>query len=182
MAADLCATLGRSVIEPGRKRALPLHSKKFEDYFKSEKRMFEGKAGLEDKVLFFCHCPQLFLDKLDQARGKVGVPKATIVQGDSGQTYTKLCVSRLDLADLEQGHYTRLPGPGLVFMETEPLEGPSRKRRRTKEEGVRGGEQFCDHGVRKMMLVALVHKVKETPYNLVSDVWKTCSIWPECTL
>ena len=147
LAADLCATLGRRVIEPGRKRALPLHNKKFEEYFTSEKRMFKGKAGLEETVLFFCHSPQLFLDALDQARGKVGVPQATLVQGDSGQAYTKLCVSRLDLADLEQDQYTRLPGPGLVFMETEQVEGPCRKRRRTREEGVQGGEQFCDPGV-----------------------------------
>ena len=86
--------------------------------------------------------------------------------GDSGQGYTKLCVSRVNLADLYQTHYTRVPGPGLFFLETEQEESPSKKLRRTREEGVQGGEKFSDWGVRKMMILAIVHKVKETAYNL----------------
>ena len=167
LAADLCAKLGRRVLEPGLKLAQPLHNKKFSKYFKAEKRKFEVKEDkLEEKMLFFCHSPQSFLDALDQEQGKMEVPQATLISGDSGQGYTKLCVSRVNLADLYQTHYTRVPGPGLFFLETEQEESPSKKLRRTREEGVQGGEKFSDWGVRKMMILAIVHKVKETAYNL----------------
>ena len=166
VAADLRAVLGQKVFEPGMKLAVPKHNKKFAEYFTSEKILFEGSDEvLEEKILFFCHSPQLFIDALDKERGKEGVPQATIIQGDSGQGDTKVCMTRIDLADLEQTYYTQLPGAGLVFLETE-IGKESRKRRRTREQEVEGGEHFKDYGVRKMMILALVHKVKESPYNL----------------
>lgn len=44
--------------------------------------------------------------------------------------------------------------------------GTSRKRRRSREDGVEGGELFEDWGARKILLLAVVHKVPENAHNL----------------
>ena len=103
-------------------------------------------------------------------RGKVGVKQITLIQGDSGQGYTKIAVSRVSLEDLEkEENLTRVQGAGLVYQETGEEEDylvRGMKRRRSREEGIFGGEQFEDWGVRKILLLAVVHKVQENAYNL----------------
>ena len=38
--------------------------------------------------------------------------------------------------------------------------------RRTRNEGIGGGKEFTDWGARKMILLAVVHKVPESHYNI----------------
>ena len=56
-------------------------------------------------------------------------------------------------------------GPGLVYQEAEP-DVREAKKRRTREEGVLGGDQFHDCGVRKIFILAIVRKVPESHHNL----------------
>ena len=51
-----------------------------------------------------------FLDAVDRERGRMGVEQAILIQDDTGQGYTKVAVSRLDLQELETERYTRVPG------------------------------------------------------------------------
>ena len=37
-----------------------------------------------------------FLDAVDRERGRTGVEQVKLIQGDTGQGYTKVSVSRLD--------------------------------------------------------------------------------------
>ena len=61
----------------------------------------------------------------------------------------------------------RLSAAGVQFLgEEKQEEGPARKKRRTREEGVGGGQDFKDWGSRKMILIAVVHKVQENYHNL----------------
>ena len=64
----------------------------------------------------------------------------------SGQQWFKLGVSLLHKLDLE--------------------ENQGGKRRRTRAEGIGGGNAFKSYGVRKMQILALVQEVPETYYNL----------------
>ena len=52
--------------------------------------------------------------------------------------------------------------------EDEDTAGPSKIkiRRRTRNEGIGGGKEFTDWGARKMILLAVVHKVPESHYNI----------------
>ena len=51
---------------------------------------------------------------MDRLRGKVGVKQVNLIQGDSGQGYNKIVVSRVTVDDLEKNNMTRIPGGGLV--------------------------------------------------------------------
>ena len=42
----------------------------------------------------------------------------------------------------------------------------TKKKRRTREEGVLGGREFNDWGVRKLLILAIVRKVPESACNL----------------
>ena len=165
--ADLRSKFGQKVVEPGMKLALPIHNKKFAEYFTVEKRSFMDSDGhLQEKNLFYCHSPVQFLKEVDRQRGREGVVQATIVQGDSGQGYTKIAVSRIDMKELEKESCTRIPGAGVDYLEEEEQGGTNRKRRRTREEGIEEGEQFQDWGARKLFILAVVYKVQENAYNL----------------
>ena len=85
-------------MEPGFKAALPVHNKKFAQYFSVEAKYFLNTDNkLEKKYLFFCHSTVEFLDAVDRERGRTGVEQVTLIQGDTGQGYTKVAVSHLDL-------------------------------------------------------------------------------------
>ena len=88
------------------------------------------------------------------------------MQGDSGQGYTKIAVSRIAVGELEEEKYTKIQGAGHVYLETEEEESRGRKRRRSREEGLGGGDQFNDWGARKILVLAVVHKVQENAFNL----------------
>ena len=92
--------------------------------------------------------------------------QVTLIQGDTGQGYTKVAVSRLDLQELETERYTRAPGPGIIYHDSEQQQITRRKRRRLRKEGVEGGEMFQDWGSRKLLVLAIVQKVNENSYNL----------------
>ena len=164
---DLRAKFGKNVVEPGMKVALPIHNKKFARFFTVEKRSFLTSDGvLEEKHLFFCHSPVEFLQEVDRERGRQSMDQITLVQGDSGQGYTKIAVSRLSVKELEDEQYTKIPGAGHVYLETEEEESRRRKRRRSREDGIEGGDQFEDWGARKIFILAVVYKVQENGYNL----------------
>lgn len=164
--ADLRCKFGQKIVKPGLKLALPVHNKKFAGYFTVGKMPFLNSDGeLEEKHLFYCHSPVEFLEEVDRQRGRQGLSQATIIQGDSGQGYTKIAVSRIDMKELEEDCCTRIPGAGVDYLEDE-LEGTSRKRRRSREDGIEDGEQFQDWGARKLFILAVVYKVQENAYNL----------------
>ena len=83
-----------------------------------------------------------FLDAVDRERGRTGVEQVTIIQGDTGQGYTKVAVSHLDLRELETERYTRVPGPGIIYRDSEQEPITGRKRRRLRKEGVEGVKCF----------------------------------------
>ena len=89
----------------------------------------------------------------------------TLVQGDTGQGFLKLAVSRIRVEELERTTYTRVIAPGVVYQETEPGVREAKKRR-TREEGMSGGDQFHDWGARKILILAIVRKVPESHHNL----------------
>ena len=107
-----------------------------------------------------------FLDAVDREIGRRGVEQVTLIQGDTGQGYTKVAVSCLDLRELETKKYTRVPGPGIIYRDSEQQQITGRKRRRFRKEGVEGGEMFQDWGSRKLLVLAIVQKVIENSYNL----------------
>ena len=110
-----------------------------------------------------------FLDAVDRERGRMGVEQVTLIQGDTGQGYTKVAVSHLDLQELETERYTRVPGPSIIYHDSEQQQITRRKRRRLRKEGVEGGEIFQDWGSRKLLVLAIVQKVNENSYNLDSE-------------
>ena len=77
-----------------------------------------------------------------------------------------MAVSQVSLREFENCDYTRIAGPGVVYLESEEKPICGKKRRRTREEGVEGGEQFQDWGARKLLILAIVSKVQENAYNL----------------
>ena len=83
-----------------------------------------------------------FLDAVDRERGRTGVEQVKLIQGDTGQGYTKVAVSRLDLREWETERYTRVPGPGIIYHDSEQQQITGRKRKRLRKEGVEGGEMF----------------------------------------
>ena len=82
---------------------MPIHNKKFERFFTVEKKRFlDSNGDLEEKPLFFCHSPVEFLKEVDKERGRENTEQLTLIQGDSGQGYTKLAVSRISCEELGQ--------------------------------------------------------------------------------
>ena len=174
--ADLRSKWGRKIVEPGLQLALPIHNRKFANFFSVEKKSFMNSDGtLSEKFLFFCHSPEKFLREVDRERGRHGHRQVTLVQGDSRQGYTKLAVSRLSIVELEQEEYTRIPGAGMVYLETEEEVLQKKRKRRSREEGIKGGEQFEDCGARKLLVLAVVYKVPENDYNL-ETIFKASNI------
>ena len=168
--ADLRCKWGKAVVEAGMQKALPEHNRKFSQFYSSKKLPFLTSSDeFEEKTLFFCHSPVELLQEVDRLRGKEGVKQVNLIQGDSGQGYTKIVVSRVSVEELEKENMTRIPGAGLVYMETGE-EGDhmfgGKKKRRSREEGIKEGVQFEDWGVRRMIPLAVVHKVTENAHNL----------------
>ena len=93
------------------------------------------------KHLYYCHSPLQFLAAVDRERGREGVEQITLVQGDTGQGFLKLAVSRIRVEELERTSYTRVIAPGVVYQETEPGVREAKKRT-TREEGMSGGDQL----------------------------------------
>ena len=54
----------------------------------------------------------------------------------------------------------------VVLKEEDEEEENKKKKRRSWDKGLEGGEQFQDWGARKILLLAVVHKVQENGYNL----------------
>lgn len=168
--ADIRCKWGKSAVQAGMQKLLPDHNRKFSRFFSAKKLPFLSSADeIEEKTLFFCHSPVDFLEEVDRLRGKLGVEQVNLIQGDSGQGYTKIVVSRVSVEDLKEEKFTRIPGAGLEYLEKEEgdLVIHGKKKRRAREDGIDGGgEQFEDWGVRKMLPLAVVHKVKENAHNL----------------
>ena len=116
--ADLRCKWGKNVVEAGMQKALPEHNRKFSQFFSAKKLPFLTSTDeIQEKTLFFCHSTVEFLKEVDRVRGRVGVKQVNLIQGDSGQGYTKIVVSRVSVEDLEKEDMTRIPGAGLVYLE-----------------------------------------------------------------
>ena len=97
-----------------------------------------------------------------------------IIQGDTGQNYLKLGLNCTKKSNLENKIENHIPSAGFEFKQEQVNEHgdedgePSKKKvkRGNREEGISGAPQFRDWGARKMMLLAVVHKVPENHHNL----------------
>ena len=65
-----------------------------------------------------------------------------LLQGDTGQAWTKIAIGQIRKEDLEMVLGVHLQAAGVQFLEE--CKEPIKKRRRTHEEGVGGGRQFTD--------------------------------------
>ena len=101
------------------------------------------KEKIVPKHIYFCHSIIEFLATVDRERGWEGEEQEILIQGDTGQGFLKLAVSKLRVVELEKSVYTRHMDPGLVYQETE-VSSKVKKKRRTQDVGVSGGEQFQD--------------------------------------
>ena len=167
LVADLRSKWGRKVVEPGLQKMMPKHNKQFSPFFKVEEIEFKGSDDIIiSKHLFFCHDVVGLVDKVKELRGIVE-ETVNLVQGDTGQGYLKIGINVILKKDLEKEQGVRVPAAGTEFCREECNEtGPSSKIRRTREQGVGGGKQFSDWGARKMILLAVVHKIPESHHNL----------------
>lgn len=148
VASDVRTIFGRKSVEPGLQKAIPEHNKKFEPFFKVQEMCFlDSKDNEITKNLYFCEDPVGFLEAVDKDRGRENIDQVTLVQGDTGQGWTKIAVSRISRHELE-------------------CQGREKKYRRTREEGVEGGQQFSDWGSRRILILAIVRKVPESAHNL----------------
>ena len=81
---------------------------------------------------------------MNRERGREGIEQVTLVVGDTGQGFLKISVSQIPLEELENNGLTRIPGPGLVHLETKDNIVTKSRKRRTRKDGVLGGDQFKD--------------------------------------
>ena len=119
-----------------------------------------------EKKLYYCHSPVEFLNAVNRERGREGIEQVTLVVGDTGQGFLKISVSQIPMEELENNGLTQIPGPGLVHLETKHNIVTKSRKRRIWKDGVLGGDQFKDWGVRKLLILAIVRKVPESSYNL----------------
>ena len=167
--ADLRAKWGTNVLEPHLQEEMPLHNQQYAGYFSVEEKQFlDSDGNLNIKHLFFCHDTLAFLKEVCATRSLIWEQVSPLLQGDSGQGYTKLLIGLLRKYQLEKTSGVRISSAGVLFQQEQEEEvgGSVRKKRRTHEEGVGGGQDFKDWGSRKLLLVAIAHKVPENHHNL----------------
>ena len=171
-AADLRAKWGRKCVQPGLQAAIPIHNNRLNGYFDVQEMPFIEGNLVDMKPVWFCTDTVALIQEVKRLRNLVGVETENLLQGDTGQGWTKICLSIIKKSDLEhEPAGVRLPAAGLYCMEEEEeeenLPGPSKRaKRRTRAEGVSGGQGFKDWGSRKMLLVAVVKKVTENHENI----------------
>ena len=144
--ADPRSKFGRSFVESGVEEQLTVLNARFLPFFTCTRTNFEKGDTMVERPLFFCQRTVDFLKEVALLRGHEWHQLSLLVQGDSGQLWFKLSVSLIHLADLEEKEKGR--------------------KRRTREEGIGGGSQYCSYGVRKILILALVQNIPETSYNL----------------
>ena len=152
--ADLRSKFGREILEPGIQKVIPVENRKYAHLFISEEKTFFDTQDIPvKKQLYYCHSPLEFVAAVDKERGLEGVEQVTLIQGDTGQGFLKLSMSRIRADELNPG-------------ENKGDDSKTKKKRRTREEGVLGGREFNDWGVRKLLILAIVRKVPESACNL----------------
>ena len=170
-AADLRAVLGHNVVEPGLQKEIIVHNNRLAQFFTTKELPFTIGPDEETKNMpvFFCPVPVLLIAEVKRLRG-VNEETYNLIQGDSGQGWTKIGLSIIKKKDLEREPVgIRLPAAGLHCMKEEAGDlgpGPSKRKRRTRAEGVYGGQSFKDWGARRMILLAVVRTVPESYVNL----------------
>ena len=167
--ADVRGKWGRQAVEPGLQEFMPKHNSKYSPFFAVEQKQFlNSEDKSESKHLFHCKDLKGLISKVKQERNIEGAT-INLIQGDTGQNWTKVCLSIIEERDLAQSQANRVPAAGVHLDEDESDdEGPPNKkvRRRTMAEGVEGGQEFKDWGTCKMFLLAVVRKVPESHHNL----------------
>ena len=139
-AADMRAKWGRSAVEPGLQAAIPIHNNRLNAYFDVEEWPFQnGKGEVEMKPVWFCNNTVSLIQEVKRLRKLEGVDTVNLLQGDTGQGWTKICLSIIRKSDLErQPVGVRLPAAGLYCVQEGEEDGPSpskRPKRRTRAEG-----------------------------------------------
>ena len=95
--ADLQAKWGRKVVEPGLQLAMPIHNHQFASFFTVEKKRFLTRDNkLEEKYLFYCHDIVNFLKKVADLRSETWEDLLMLLQGDTGQHYTKISINMVN--------------------------------------------------------------------------------------
>lgn len=142
--ADLRAKLGRGLVEPGIREASSLHNSQYSEFFTAKMEEFKDKDGhVVQKPFIFCSKYPEFLAKVEENRGvrrnrrKLG--------GDSGKGFYKLAVT--------------------VYDDDASQEEKVKKARRSREQGITGGEMEVT-GQSMILLLAAVPGIPETSYNI----------------
>ena len=94
--ADLRCKFGRKVVESGLQKAIPAHNRKYSEFFTVEEKEFRDKdKNILKKNLYFCHSPKEFFAMVDREMRREGEEQITLIQGDTGQGFLKVSVSRI---------------------------------------------------------------------------------------
>ena len=171
--SDLRVKWGRQVVDPMLKEAMPAHNQQFAPFYTvEEKNWLNSNNQVLKKNLFYCHNIVGLISEVDGVRKNSYADMENLIQGDTGQDWLKIGLNRINKADLEKKPGIRIQAAGVHFAnfenEEEELKGRGKKRlkRRTRGEGISGGPQLKDWGARKMILLAIVHKIPENHHNL----------------
>ena len=153
--ANLRIKFGRKVVEPGYADAQIEHNNRYIDYFDAKFENFEDREGNEISMPYvYCKDIEGFLSKVEENRaaaapqenlGAVRRGKKRKLGGDSGKGTLKMCMSLFD--DNERP--------------------PAKKAKRfSYEDGIGGGKAAEETGQGKMLCLAVVPTIPESPYNI----------------
>ena len=162
LVAGLRAKLGRKIVEPGLQQAMVNQNSCLEEFFtEKEMQFFNTDGTIALKHLFHSFNTVGLIKKVKELRG-LEEETEIVLQGDTWQNYLKIGINIIRVSQLKGGQVEEGEGTGLV----KPGPSTSKNKRRTRAEGIYGGSQFKDWGARRMLLLAVVHKVPESHQNL----------------
>ena len=148
IAADLRVKLGRDSVQTGFDAAVVQHNNMYADYFTGDRKLFWDKDGnIIEKAVFWCHSVKSFLELVARKRGKELSECSLKIGGDTGKGFLKVTAS--------------IFSPNLS-----PQQENTKKKRRTREDGICGGLRFRETGQRMILLLCLVKDVPESMDNL----------------
>ena len=143
--ADIRCKYGQKVVDAFLKPAIALHNQEFAQFFKAEVLLF---AGVKDRILrrpsFYCHMLVEFLSAVADKRGFKLENLSNLTGADSGQGFFKMATSLVN----------------------EGQERKAKGARRTREQGIDGGEKFAYNGSRKIVLLFVCETRPESADNL----------------
>ena len=146
IAADLRIKLGRDAVVPGLDKAVVEHNNMYLDFFSGEQKMFwDSEGNVVRRAIFWCHNVRGFLEMVASKRGEILDECSLKIGGDTGKGFMKITAS--------------LFTPNTA----DPV---SRKKRRTREDGISEVNKFSETGQRMILLLCVVKGVPESMENL----------------